>query len=561
MALSFPKDSPYVHSNYYLFSKQMRDYFFTVDDEQGLSRMQAQIDALKTIREQLHTEAKNFLGGDTPEQAWQKIKQGDTMISKIGKEVILDPQAKRALMKKVYAKEEVYQVIDEEKISAQIAKEIDDIVDINELADKISDSLFSQGFGNKSKSAQKEILREMFISQSEVDKILNQHLKGKLRSAQGKINKILKEILNSQIKAENKVQAYDSFISYFKRAVREKAQQLELYSIDTSIVDKYLKKVEDQLSSVLAAEYTSTNASGALGEEIISAVNDNQLLTMLPGGKKTENEFRKELLPSLVTATTWNDPDKMSYSDLVLINENGVRVRAQSKNYTGAYETFIRTDGDVYQHTHLFSKEQLFKDFFQKLERTTNIVGDIDYGYLSYIVANEIWFDQHGSIDRGGNKGFRQDETHTRLFGSDSWLSRALSGAFVNFLGVVVSEGNVISEVSNVFFLIDNNALVPTYELIDNVLSYWEKGQDEMTRIRVVPSKTGVRYKWPSPEEFLEKKANAANGLGPAVYEDPALVKVGQEQGAGIMETLKVQSVNLGINLKTLFTSPWRFDV
>ena len=76
-----------------------------------------------------------------------------------------------------------------------------------------------------------------------------------------------------------------------------------------------------------------------------------------------------EALEDISKATTWNDPTKMSYTDLILVREfNGVqkRVRAQSKNYVDAYKTFLDT-GDVYQHTHLFSKQMLFKDFFQKL--------------------------------------------------------------------------------------------------------------------------------------------------------------------------------------------------
>jgi hypothetical protein len=69
-------------------------------------------------------------------------------------------------------------------------------------------------------------------------------------------------------------------------------------------------------------------------------------------------------MPSLETATTWNDINKMSYSDMVLINANGKAVRAQSKNYVEAYDTFLTTKKDVYQSTHLFSRTMLFKEFF-----------------------------------------------------------------------------------------------------------------------------------------------------------------------------------------------------
>lgn len=227
-------------------------------------------------------------------------------------------------------------------------------------------------------------------------------------------------------------------------------------------------------------------------------------------GDKSETEIRADsnLMPSLETAATWNDPNKMSYTDLILINSNGMRVRAQSKNYVGAYETFLRTKEDVYQSTHLFSRKMLFKDFFMKLMIESggrvNIAGEVDLDTLSYIVANEIWFDMHGSIDRGGGIGWREGKVHTRLFDSDSWLSRALSGAFINFLGVVINEGGeVIPSVSNVFFLIDNKALVPTYELIDNVITYYKEGKAQMTNIDISPSRTGVGFDYTSPLKFL----------------------------------------------------------
>ena len=569
MAVLFSKDSPYVHSNYYLFSNQMRDYLFSVDEEKGLSKMQSQIRELKKVRDQLKATAQTFLGGDTPEEAWRKIQQNDSALSKIGKQVVADPRAKQALLETGLTKNEATSLIkDETQLANHLTNELTEMIDMKALAEEISEFLFEKGFGKKKKVEQIEELRSLFnIPQAELDKVLDRYLKGKLRSSKGKIQKIVKEILAEQSKSkaqQGSDYVYNNFMAYFKRAVREKAKAGGIYSINDSIVERYLKKVEDQLKGVIKSHYVSTEASRALGEEIIASVNDNKMLIMVAGGEKTENDFRKELLPSLETATTWTDPTRMSYSDMVLINKDGMRVRAQSKNYVGAYEKFLHTDKNVYQNTYLFSKQMLFTEFFDKLQKSGNIAGSIDLDYLSYIVANEIWFDAHGSIDRGSNKGFREGNPHTRLFGSDSWLSRAMSGAFINFLGVVVSEGTVVTDVSNVFFLIDNKALVPTYELINNVLKYWENGLKQITNIHVVANTKGVSYNPSSPEAFLAAKAKAVEsegGLGAAVYENAGLVGVGKAQGASIMSTLMVKSVNLGIDLKELLSSAWVFGV
>lgn len=563
--------APYVHSNYYLFSRQLREQMFSVDEQKGISKMDEQISALEKVRKRLYEEAKAFLGDDTPEEAFRKIVEGDTEISRIGKQVIADPAAQKALLRTTYTKEDAIDAIKPGTLE-KLAEKITEELDIRELAEIISKELFDKGFGKQSRTIQIEQLKETFnIDPKVLDSILNNFLKGKLRSSSGKIQKIVKEILKHKREGssdKNGSLVYENFIRYFERAVKDKARQSGLYSSNTDIVTQYLERVKPKLKNIIKQHYSTTDASRALGEEIHANVNENAGLVEIAVGEKTETEIRADngLMPSLETATTWNDPNKMSYTDLILINSRGMKVRAQSKNYVGAYETFLHTKQDVYQSTHLFSRKMLFKDFFMKLMTESggriNIAGEIDLDTLSYIVANEIWFDMHGSIDKGGNVGWRADKVHTRLFDSDSWLSRALSGAFINFLGVVVSEnGEVIPSISNVFFLIDNKALVPTYELIDNVLEYYKTGKAQMTNIDITPSRTGVGFDYTSPLRFLQAKADATpDGLRQATYTDEGLVTVGRLQGQHIMNTLQINAVNLGISLEQLLTSAWRFD-
>lgn len=569
--------APYVHSNYYLFSRQLREHMFSIDEQKGMTRMDEQISALKKVRDGLYEEAKAFLGNDTPKIAYRKIIEGDTEISRIGKQVIADPAARKALLRTTYTKKEVTDII-KPGVLEELAEKIVEELDIKELAEAISKELFDKGFGKQSRAIQIEQLKQIFnIDPKVLDRILNDFLKGKLRSSSGKIQKIVKEILAQKKKedsGENGSIVYENFIRYFERAVKDRARQSGLYSTNIDIVTQYLERVKPKLKNIIKQQYSITDASRALGEEIHASVNENSGLVEIAVGDKTEREIRADnnLIPSLETATTWNDPNKMSYTDLILINSNGMRVRAQSKNYVEAYGTFLRTkqDGtkqDVYQSTHLFSRKMLFKEFFMKLMTESggriNIAGEIDLDTLSYIVANEIWFDMHGSIDKGSSVGWRTGKVHTRLFDSDSWLSRALSGAFVNFLGIVVSEsGEVIPSISNVFFLIDNEALVPTYELIDNVIKYYENGMAQMVNIDVSPSRTGVGFDYTSPSRFLQAKADATpDGLRQATYTDEGLVTVGRLQGQHIMNTLQIKSVNLGISLKQLLTSGWQFDI
>ena len=583
--------SPYVHSNYYLFANQLRGDMQVPQDETWKNKMSERIKALEKVRDRLREEAQDFLGGDDPKEAFRHLMQTDSELSQMGRDVVADPGARKALLKATLSKKEIKEDVFDEEFYDKFSDALLDEIDIKDLVEQVSVALFGEGgtLAGKSGREQREALKRMFkLNEKEADRILNEGLKKQLKSSSGKIQKIVKDLIIAARKEHGEQsidtnEVYLSFIKYFKTAMKQKAKERGLYSIgdQKSAVDRYIDAVEKKLASVIKQRYSSTNASGSLGEEIISEVNNagNGIIIMIPVGSKSEMDIRSDkrlmnatnaALEDISKAATWNDPTKMSYTDLILVREvNGAekRVRAQSKNYVDAYETFLDTE-DVYQHTHLFSKQMLFKDFFEKLliesGGRANIAGGIDLAELSYIVANEWWFDEKGSSNAGGHqKGWRENKTNTRIFGSDSFLSRALSGAFVNFLGIVVDEsGEVIPNLSNVFFLINNKALVPTYELIDNVISYYKNGTKEMTNIEVTVARTGVKPEWISPELYLKAKADATdNGLSAATYEEEGLVRVGRTQGQHIMDTLRVNSVNLGIDLKKMLTSAWKFDV
>ena len=582
--------SPYVHSNYYLFANQLRGDMQVPQDKTWKNKMSERIKALEKVRDRLREEANDFLGGDSPEEAFKHLMETDSELSQMGREVVSDPKARKVLLEMTLSKKEVREEIFNEGVFDKISDTVLDEIDVEELVDQISEALFADGgkLAGKSGREQREALKKLFkLNEKEADRILNEGIKKQLRSSSGKIQKIVKDLIIAARKEhrgepQEANEVYLSFMKYFKTALKQKARKRGLYTVDNqNVVDDYIAAIEKSMKTIIKHHYTTTSASGSLGEEIFAEVNNTgkSSVIMIPVGSEDEMTIRSdkkfmnvagEALEDISKATTWNDPTKMSYTDLILVREfNGVqkRVRAQSKNYVDAYKTFLDT-GDVYQHTHLFSKQMLFKDFFQKLQIESggraNIAGEIDLAELSYIVANEWWFDEKGSSNAGGHqKGWRENKTNTRIFGSDSFLSRALSGAFVNFLGIVVDEsGEVMTNLSNVFFLIDNKALVPTYELIDNVISYYKNGMKEMTNIEVTVAKTGTKPKWTSPELYLKAKADATNeGLSAATYEEEGLVHVGRTQGQHIMDTLRVNSINLGIDLKKMLTSAWSFDV
>lgn len=568
-------NSPYVHSNYYLFSQQLKKYYIDTEDPSDTSRMDQQIEKLKKMSKDLRAEAFEFLGTDTPETAMDKIKNKDAIMSKIGQDVLTTPGAREVLLSSAYSQNWVQKQLNiEDEIADIIIDAIKGTISEKELVDLIADAIYTEDFSKMSGRQQRQRLGKLFrINEQDLEeafKDLCSKKIAKVRSSSGKLKTYIKKVIHKLEKGDAK--AREAFLHYFEKQVRKKAAS-GVYNInDENTIEQYLQNFKEKFlsNSKIKDFYAPTEASAALGEEIISTVwnaDSNSFIISSAVGSMSETEIRKELMPSLETAATWNDPTKFSYTDLILENKDGKKVRVQSKNYIGAYETFIRSGKDVYQSTYLFGEEMLFKDFFNKLLTESggraNIFGDFNPDVLAYIVANEAWFDERGSYDKGSHSNWRQEnEGDTRIFGTDSWLSRALSGALINFLGIIVSEEQVITDLSNVFFLIDNKALVPTYVLIDDVISYYEQGKSELTDIRIMMKKNTAQYAFNNKKEFYSAKAGATEDgvLGEAIYEDVGLVGIGKRQGEAIMGSLKVKSVNLGVSLEKLLKSSWTFD-
>ena len=565
MANLFSADSPYVHSNYFLFSNNLKQELYSYRAEEGKSKIQEKIQQLTELSKQLKVSADDFLMGKKPKEAFDEMNNAAALFSKIGRQVVSLPQGRDILTKQSYSREDLQQILGDQ-MSGEIVDTLIDDLDLNQIVDIIIKNLYTEDFKKSSGKQQAQVLAQTLSfngtrASEEVEDEIRSQVKKKLRSEKGKLRDIVKKAVKKAFKG--RMNPAGNYYVFFEREFKNLLRQQNIV-YDEVELEKYLRAVKDKLNSKLKKYYTSQGASAALGEEIWASVNDtaNGFIIEVTGSD-TEKEIRNKY-GMLETAATWNDISKFSYTDMIMTNRNGVRVRVQSKNYTGAYQTYLRTEGDggdVEQHTRLFSEEMLFTEFLDKLERSGNFSGSFDKDALGYTIANELWFDQKGSIDRGSMKG-REGKTHTRLFGSDSWLSKQLSSAFVNFLGVVIGEnGEVLTDLSNIFFLIDNIALVPTYQIIDDIINYYEKGLMGLNSITITPKRTGIHYAYGDPLEFYKEKAEAVGkeGLGKATYTNPSLVGVGKRQGAQIMSSFKISGVNLDQSIRALLTSAWAF--
>ena len=125
---------------------------------------------------------------------------------------------------------------------------------------------------------------------------------------------------------------------------------------------------------------------------------------------------------------------------------------------------------------------------------------------------------------------------------------------------------NIIPDISTLFYYIDNKAFVPTYKVIEGLiqrLSAWET--EKKMELSTHLNNSSISPKYTSAKEFYEEKRRSLKGKSllspndPNAYTDPALLKIGTEQGRQILETLKIHSINLDVDIKELLTSSYLF--
>ena len=139
-----------------------------------------------------------------------------------------------------------------------------------------------------------------------------------------------------------------------------------------------------------------------------------------------------------------------------------------------------------------------------------------------------------------------------------NYIDAVLSGALINYLGVMLNKNKVNVDRSNIFYLIDNKALVPTYVIIENLIKNLKEWSSESEGIYLRLQKPRVST---SALKFLREKEKAVAGIGfkGSSYTDEKLVGVGTAMGEKIMDELTLKSINLNISLKNLVMSSWQF--
>ncbi len=110
------------------------------------------------------------------------------------------------------------------------------------------------------------------------------------------------------------------------------------------------------------------------------------------------------------------------------------------------------------------------------------------------------------------------------------------------------TELTVLPEYSNVFYLMGNRRLYPTYLIKDDYIRLMRGAkEDSKSRFKFAMQRTGIKYIQTSAGQFYEEKRKASLGGrldASKYYTDPGLVGVGTAQGEGILGSLVYKRIS-----------------
>lgn len=520
-----PGQRPYIHSG--------ADHFTNGDSISLSEQIIAQKDIengiieLEGIRDALKEEANRFLMGLGVEEANAQLLKLPYTYSGIATELIQSPQMIRSLVvsnSKAVSKKDIEDIFnkDNSRISKKIMKEIgslDKDIPIEKMA-----SIIAKSIGNaegtltntgtrltKAFSFDKGIVKE--IESMMMDNIFN-----RLSSTQGKIVDIIKDLLlSSNIYKENKnvSSSVDQFMNVFSSAFLRRAKSEVLIYYENFTPEKYLKNLREELTTAITKDFIDIrNAAGVINEDILSAVYkaDNIVtLTITATGKRKDEDIVKEF-PQLHKMNTFHDANKESLSDLVLVNKNGMVVRAQSKTSLREY----KVKGE--EHLRILNHLQRSIRIYDLLTRLNNTgffpINNIDD--ICYAIANSLWFNTHISVSGERDTGyFATKRAHYKDLLPEviDALNAALARQAPLFLGISLerTSDEIKTDVkgSNIFY-VENGNLVPTFielnEIINDMRNYLQKSQSASRNLRFTVEKNNVSWAYPNAKNFFLQK-------------------------------------------------------
>lgn len=310
------------------------------------------------------------------------------------------------------------------------------------------------------------------------------------------------------------------------------------------------------------------NVAGFILENLMTIATNNSSLEIkvYDVGESTEaeivefaNDFAKAMnikSKQIATMKTGANSAAQSGSDWILVNSNGMMVRAQAKNSTQLAEEFER-EGKVNRPQPLKVQGSIkyltLKDNLKSYSKGTGLT-DEDWLFLDYLIANILWIRAGGAVtkDKGGSYS-------SGVSGVQDLINRLLTKEIGYFLGVTLDIDDQVNSIktviggSNIFFVIDGLVLYPTYKLIDNIIKQLRAIEGSVAKLYF-----SLGQNFHNPAALMKAKEKAKKENPDWQYGDPygdQVLEKGREAGNLITGSLQIKGVNLNIDINTILST------
>lgn len=562
MANLFSSSAPYVHSNFSRFDMYYRNLGASTETDEGrLSLTKAfddRIRMLERFSRMLKTAAEEIMGGADYKTFSRYLFFDPESYRGIAFKILEEPKVQRSLINKVQKiSQESLDKVDHKGLHlyyATVADEEVEEIPIQMVTDGII-SMLGKGFFSRTKSQQVRKLRSLGIS--------TDRIKRRLQSSTGVIRKIVREDIQNSLAGEepDAEQTFQNFWRSFESEFKTRTSLLLTSKSQTSIngmaPQDYLDEVKPKLKAAYEGGFKQlSQVTAAFGEptvQILTKADGLDIITEVVGGK-SQNDLYDEITKTLgdvVQRTKLRDPTKSGITDLVL-KHNGKTVRVQSKNYQHLVKI---ADTDAFRDASFaILKNVTHEKFIEKLKETSALSGTGEE--ISYIIANMLWLNEKGSRNYSRMNRSRRETSlvpMASLRGMEDSISQLVGQISMEVFGIQLAKLNdameltILPEYSNVFYLVGNRTLYPTYLIIDDYIKLMRSTKEESkSRFKFTMQRTGIKYAYTSASQFYEEKRKASlGGLDASkYYTDPGLVQIGTEQGKSILGSLTYKRIS-----------------
>ena len=606
---------PYIHSNYYNFKRYHRNNAGFSKEGTNI-KLEERLSKLEKMSRQLEGAAIEFLGGKKGVQKFTIDK-----FVKLYKGNNKSKEGSFALMFRDFIQERGYfnlilNEINTERMTRltkefpKLSKRIRQAMQDNMLSDTeiIIEALDKAGFfPNKNKpikidkKTQDNFLREKL-------KLNEEGLNKFKRVLISKNSTILKKIVNTEIdriskeyssKGKKSTNRNTTYYDMILKYVGKDGVEFEKYckkrglELSNKTFKKYYLSLLNRIS-ILDSKKVGigiTGIGGTRGEEIMSAIiniDSGGINAQVTGNLSQEdaenktrekiNKFNQKIGNIQIEDNTFDNNrieglrgmGKQARYDIIIQNkQNGAITGVQSKNYNDMYSELFKNNQYKTQSIDIFKSNKDTENiigFIEQLGAITNQT--INEESLAYSLANITWFSVAGSFGS-------QDKEPQEIEDPDqSILIQELGVAILDFLGVAYTTNfDVLPQISNSFWLLNNQYLVPTYVILDELIKIARvqstkinkerKNLEHIISISLKSSGRGISKK--RAIDLRKAKANAVGTFKPENYSDENLVKVGQDMGENVLNgsgeyaVYKTKEILLKFDLQNKFMSAFNF--